>query len=222
MMKITIYIFILISLVGYSSCISKNNKIKQTAKTLGNPKKDSLVKASKSGELRWEDSYELFIDTTIILENDKIEIASYKKTNMAWNGAHGAIVTNRNSINDTIYDGCFGHAPDFKIISINNKLFLETCSTILGGGNNWESISLLSLQQGNFLDTLFSENINISSESSLIESFRYTCSKEFNIDYYDNQMIITVDSLCKKVHGDSWEVIETSSSGRRYIKTELF
>ena len=168
------------------------------------------------------ETYKLYRDTIIVIQDDSIKISSYKREFNAWNGAPGAIIVEREERMDTLFDGQFGNPPDLKVLKNGDYNFLLVSSTINGGGNNIESLTLLSLNRGNYLDTLYSEDINISSEKLNHDRGSYTfCHKDLSIQLLGEFLLIEIDSTCKDVDETSYEEIGETIRGKREKRIKI-
>ena len=223
-MKYLLPLFFLIT-----SCKSKENTSNDKAvieeedsKYYSQIKTDSISQENPSRLQINQETHELIKDTFVLSIDDTIKLSSYKREFNAWNGAPGAIIVEREERMDTLFDGQFGNPPDLKVLNNGDYNFLLVSSTINGGGNNIESVTLLSLNRGNYLDTLYSENISISSEKLNHDRGSYTfCHKDLSIQLLGEFLLVEIDSTCKDVDETSYEEIGETSRGKREKRIKI-
>lgn len=69
-------------------------------------------------------------------------------------GDQGGLIISNGVQKDTIYDCTYGRTPDYKIIDSDGNKYLFTSCLINGGGTNWQTFHLWSLDKDNFMKQL--------------------------------------------------------------------
>jgi hypothetical protein len=121
---------------------------------------------------------------------------------------------------DTIYDGHFGSAPEYKLLKHLNKEYLFTSCEMNNGGDNYKTFALWSLEDTTFLDTLYFKKLNISKEiqtNDKASNYNWIRRKG-NLKLDKGTIVFEMDSIVTLVEND--ETIDTISFGKsiKHIK----
>lgn len=69
-------------------------------------------------------------------------------------GDQGGLIISNGVQKDTIYDCTYGRTPDYEIIDSDGNKYLFASCLINGGGTNWQTFHLWSLDEDNFMKQL--------------------------------------------------------------------
>lgn len=212
------YIFVLLGLI--CSCADKSKPKVVNSDVILETKTESKLEEDND----FVDEFINYIvenDTLVIYKSDTITIQSLKRTSNSWKGANGGIKVSLKEKTDTLFDGSYGLVPEYKIIPSDYGLRLFTRATHNGGGNNYETWCLVDLNYDSFMDTIYSERINVGTERSGDSSYLLHCSKELSFSYDNKQFIIQLDSVCNKFDESKDYKAYTLSEGVRIKKVKL-
>ena len=138
----------------------------------------------------------------------------------SWRGTPGKLVVKKGDLVDTIYDGQFGHPPNYKLLKHLYKEYLFTSCEMNNGGDNYKTFVLWSLEDATFLDTLYFKELNISKEIQIKDKAgNYNWIKrKGNLKLVKNTIVFEMDSIVTLVEND--ETIDTISFGKsiKHIK----
>lgn len=211
------YIFFLLGLICSCSDKSKpkvvNSDVILETKTESKLEHNDFVKETIK--------YIVEKDTLVIYKSDTITIQSLKRISNTWKGANGGIKVSLKEKTDTLFDGSYGLVPDYKIIPSDYGLRLFTRAKHNGGGNNDETWCIVDLNYDSFMDSIYSERINVSTERRGDSSYWFHCSKELSFSNDNKQFIIQLDSVCTKVDESKDYKTYTLSEGIRSKKVKL-
>ena len=140
----------------------------------------------------------------------------------SWRGTPGKLVVKKGDLVDTIYDGHFGHPPNYKLLKHLDKEYLFTSCEMNNGGDNYQTFVLWSLEDATFLDTLFFKELNISKEIQINDktagNFNWITRKG-NLKLVKNTIVFEMDSLVALFTNDV--ITDTISSGKSIKRIKL-
>ena len=141
-----------------------------------------------------------------------------------WRGATGMILVSKGLLSDTIFDCHYGVTPSYKLIELNDMQYLYTSCQMNGSGDNFYSMGVWSLEENNFLDTVFYRLVQVSdvynSQDSL--NINYWLLREPKLEFKNDHILLTIDSSLYRVNITRDSIIDTLSSGFRKLKFPLF
>jgi hypothetical protein len=139
----------------------------------------------------------------------------------SWRGTPGKLVVKKGNLVDTIYDGQFGHTPNYKLLKHLDKEYLFTSCEMNNGGDNYKTFVLWSLEDATFLDTLYFKELNISKEIQIKDkagNFKWVRRKG-NLRLVKNTIVFETDSFVTIVEND--ETKDTILFGKSIKRIKL-
>lgn len=215
------FLFNLIVLLSFS-CSNNTKTLNYKSNTVLESKKTLTAQNKGKNDFTKEIiEYELEKDSFIFYKTDTIRIESLRRGSNTWKGAFGGIKVTLKDKSDTIFDGSYGLVPNYELVPSIYGLRLLTRATQNGGGNNYESLSILDLNYESFLDTIYNETINVGTEKRVDSSYWLFCSKKLIFSYTSKEATIQLDSTYYKMDESQEYSLETLSQGRRKKQIDL-
>jgi len=139
----------------------------------------------------------------------------------SWRGTPGKLVVKKGNLVDTIYDGQFGHTPNYKLLKHLDKEYLFTSCEMNNGGDNYKTFGLWSLEDATFLDTLYFKELNTSKEIPIMDNagnYKWI-ERKGNLKLVKNAIVFEMDSSVTLVEND--ETMDTISFGKNIKRIKL-
>ena len=127
---------------------------------------NEISNSNDESSIRADSLSELYIIETLSLSSGTKRITITPIIDSSWGGRGdqgGLAVSNGDQI-DTIYDCTYGRTPDYKILKYGSREYLFTSCLINGGGTNWQTFYLWSLNDTNFSKQLFFKQLYTGKE----------------------------------------------------------
>ena len=127
---------------------------------------NEISNSNDESSIRADSLSELYIIETLSLSSGTKRITITPIIDSSWGGRGdqgGLAVSNGDQI-DTIYDCTYGRTPDYKILKYGSREYLFTSCLINGGGTNWQTFYLWSLNDTSFLKQLFFKQLYTGKE----------------------------------------------------------
>lgn len=137
----------------------------------------------------------------------------------SWRGTPGKLIVKKGNLVDTIYDCYFGYTPEYKLLKHLDKEYLFTSCEMNNGGDNYQTFYLWSLEDANFLDTLFFKELNISKEINIKDKTYNWIRRKGNLRLDKNTIVFEMDSIVTLVEND--EIMDTISFGKSTQRINL-
>lgn len=103
-------------------------------------------------------------EVTITAGTKRITITPIIDSSWGGRGDQGGLVVSNGDQVDTIYDCTYGRTPDYNILKYGPKEYLFTSCLINGGGTNWQTFYLWSLNDTSFMKQLFFKQLYTGKE----------------------------------------------------------
>lgn len=156
----------------------------RTPDTLFVHQHNEISNSNDESSIRADSSSEIYIIGTLSPSSGTKRITITPIIDSSWGGRGdqgGLVVSNGDQI-DTIYDCTYGRTPDYKILKYGSKEYLFTSCLINGGGTNWQTFYLWSLNDTGFMKQLFFKQLYTGKEGPYnSETGDLTYSNDINI-----------------------------------------
>jgi len=160
----------------------------------------------------------IFITLSFLSCKDSVTIKELKLLPVRGRSTPGALIVTKGNLIDTIYDCTYSRTPKYKLLYSNGRDYLFTSCDMNGGGNNIRTFSLWSLENENFLDTLFYKEIytsEVSSNHPKYPEFRKWTQREIDFKFTNQKVTFIIDSIVTSLHWDTAESLDTISMGEK-------
>ena len=127
---------------------------------------NEISNSNDESSIRADSLSELYIIESLSLSSGTKRITITPIIDSSWGGRGdqgGLVVSNGDQI-DTIYDCTYGRTPDYKILKYGSREYLFTSCLINGGGTNWQTFYLWSLNDTSFMKQLFFKQLYTGKE----------------------------------------------------------
>ena len=160
----------------------------------------------------------IFYFFTLFSCNKEVSITPIQ-VSPSWRGTPGKLVVKKGDLVDTIYDGHFGHPPNYKLLKHLDKEYLFTSCEMNNGGDNYQTFGLWSLEDSTFLDTIYFNELNINKEIRIKDQTFKWISRKGNLKLDKNTIVFEMDSLVALFTNDV--ITDTISSGKSIKRIKL-
>jgi hypothetical protein len=150
--------------------------------------------------------------------NNEVSITPIK-VSPSWRGTPGKLIVKKGDLVDTIYDGHFGNTPEYELLKQLDKEYLLTSCEMNNGGDNYQTFVLWSLEDTNFLDTLYFKELNTSKEIQINDKTYNWIRRKGNLKLNKSTIVFEMDSLVTLVTND--EITDTISFGKTITRIKL-
>jgi hypothetical protein len=103
-------------------------------------------------------------EVTVTAGRKRITITPIIESSWGGRGDQGGLAVSNGDQIDTIYDCTYGRTPDYKILKCGSREYLFTSCLINGGGTNWQTFYLWSLNDSSFMKQLFFKQLYTGKE----------------------------------------------------------
>jgi hypothetical protein len=145
---------------------------------------NELSNSNDESSIRADSLSEFYIIETLSPSSGIKHITITPIIDSSWGGRgdQGGLVVSNGDQMDTIYDCTYGRTPDYKILKHGSKEYLFTSCLINGGGTNWQTFYLWSLNDTSFMKQLFFKLLYTAKEGPYnFETGDLTYSNNINI-----------------------------------------
>ena len=160
----------------------------------------------------------IFLLITLLSCKKEVSITPIE-ISQSWRGTPGKLVVKKGDLVDTIYDGHFGHPPNYKLLKHLDKEYLFTSCEMNNGGDNYQTFGLWSLEDSTFLDTIFFKELNTNKEVRIKDQSFKWIRRKGNLKLDKNTIVFEMDSLVAFFTNDV--ITDTISSGKSIMRIKF-
>ncbi|MFT5951672.1 MAG: hypothetical protein ACI9AU_000384 [Bacteroidia bacterium] len=143
---------------------------------------NEISNSNDESSIRADYLSELYIIESLSSGTKRITITLIIESSWGGRGDQGGLVVSNGDQIDTIYDCTYGRTPDYKILKYGSREYLFTSCLINGGGTNWQTFYLWSLNDTSFMKQLFFKQLYTGKEGPYnSETGDLTYSNSINI-----------------------------------------